>query len=183
MNTNIISQLNLAPREGNQGGTGTSETTFSTDGTIPAILKLPSSAQLCGVGGQKLSATFKVIACGRVTTGASFNVTIKMYFGTSLTPGSNTAIATTGAVSVATTSQNWRLEAVLTWDSTSNRINGWYAGHLGATVVTPTTITNAIASADPDGGTPLGFAVTFTLATGNASNTVNLDWFVIVGLD
>lgn len=182
---NIMSVPKVNARELNQGGTSTSETVFTSDGTIPVVLPLPSASQLCsaaGAGGQKPSIGFKVIATGRVFTNGTYNVTVKLLFGVSATVGSDTAIATTGVVSCATANYPWRIEATLVWDATSNKIGGWYQAYLNTTIVAPTVVTNVVTGADPDGNGTQGFVVSGTFGTGHASNLMYLDWFVLIPL-
>lgn len=195
MNNNVVAIPLVKPRELNQGSTSTTETAFTSDGTIPVILPLPTAligthqttwAANNNPGGQQMSIRFKVLACGRVTTGGAINVTVKLYAGVSATLGSDTAIATTGAVSVSTVSRNWQIEATLIWDSTSKRIDGWYAASLNGTVVANTVITNAVTGVDPvtqattTGVPPYGFVVSGTFGTGSASNAMYLDYFVLM---
>jgi hypothetical protein len=62
---------------------------------------------------------FKVKAGGRVTTGAATNLTIKLYYGFSATIGSNSAVFSSGAIAVNTTSANWWVECDLAFDADS----------------------------------------------------------------
>lgn len=188
MMNSIISMPPRIPRELNQGGTSTSEATFSSDGTLPVILPIPSGIldgttagtwAATGAGPARASSRFRAIAHGRCTSVSAGNVTVKMYYGTSLTPGSNTALASTGAVSV-TGSQNWMLEVLMIHDATSGILNGQYIGQLGATRVGPTTITAVPTSVNFNNNSTLGLTVTGTFGTGVATNALYLDWFVLV---
>lgn len=172
-NANTISIMNGKPREGNQGGTSTTETVFTTDGTTVVYVPLPTAGQL-GASGAPAS-RFMVRAWGRVVTAGTYNFTATLYYGTSATVASNTAIASSGTVSLASLTTNWFIDASLVWDGNSNRINGWSGNQVHTTNEDEVTIDNAITSADPDGDAARGFCVSFTFGTGAAGNTVNLD--------
>ena len=211
MNSNTISTMiggpGVGPREGNQGGTGSSETQVTFDGTNVVICPFPALSLLGthvttwaannNPGGPQPSIRFKVLAVGRTATGTTSNVTIKMYFGTSNTIGSNTAIATTGAVSLATAKSPWQIEVVGCYDADSKIIDGYYSTSLNGTRTGQTIITNAVTAVDPTTQpttkittttTPAftytvpayGFNITFTFGTGNAGNKFYLDWFVVM---
>lgn len=175
----------LKPRELNQGGTSTSETVFTSDGTNPIVLRFPTSEQLCSANGRG-ARRIAVRAGGRVTGGTTTNYTPQLQFGTSATPGSNTDIESGAAVAVNSTSGNWLIEWEGVVDAGSNKLDGFgrYAVHGSTrTVADWTQQDNAITTADPDGNGTLGFVVTGTFSSGNASNASYLDYFVLEVLD
>ena len=172
-NTNTFSIRNVKPRELNQGGTSTSATVFTSDGTIPVIAPLPVAGTLGAAGAP--ATIFKVRAWGRVVTVGTLNFTIFLQFGTSATAASNTDISNSGTVSLASLTTNWLVEAELVWDGDSNRINGYQRNQVHTTLEATAAIDNAITSADPDAGTALGFVVGGTFGTGNAGNKAYLD--------
>lgn len=167
------------PRELNQGGTSTSEVVFTSDGTIPVVLDLPSAGELASAAGTP-GVKFKVRAGGRVTGGTTTNYTPQLQFGTSATPGSNTDLESGGAVAVNSVSGFWFIEADLFWDTTSNQLDG-YARHMVSgstrTYTAAAACDNRISSADPDANGTQGFVVTGTFSSGNASNAAYLDFF------
>ncbi len=179
-NTNTVSNAlgNFKPRELNQGGTSTSETVFTTDGTIPVVCYLPTGAQLSGANPLKC-ARFWVRAWGRVVTSGTLNFTAQLQAGTSATAASNTDIEDSGTTSLASLTTNWSIDANLLWDGDSNRINGSGTTQVHTTLDAWTTIDNAITAYDPDGNTTLGFVVTGTFGTGAAGNKCYLDGFQI----
>lgn len=179
-NASVIAQATGKPRELNQGGTSTSKTVFSVDGTTPIIAYLPNTGQLAGGATTSgYSACFKVRAWGRVVTSGTLNFTVSLQYGTSLTASSNTDIEDSGATSLASLTTNWAIEATLVWDNDSQRINGNGWSQVHTTYDADTTIDNAITSADPTGTTAVGFVVAGTFGTGAAGNACYLDGFQI----
>lgn len=67
---------------------------------------------------------FNVIASGYLTTTNSTNVTLKLYQGTSLTPGSDNLLGTSGAIAQNTASAPWAIKAELLYDSVSGKLTG-----------------------------------------------------------
>ena len=168
------------PRELNQGGTSTTKTVFTTDGTIPVICYLPTAGQLSGANPLG-AARFAVRCWGRVVTSGTLNFTASLQAGTSATAASNTDIEDSGATSLASLTTNWSIDAELIWDGDSNRINGSGTTQVHTTLDAWTTIDNSITSYDPDAGTPLGLVVAGTFGTGAAGNKCYLDGFTIEG--
>ena len=183
----------------------TSATTSANNPTAsdPIVLPLPTGGQLAGTaassgtfnagtqvynaafttgdqGAQRRAVKFRVLAFGRVVTGTTSNFTVRIMYGVSGTVASNTAIATSGAVSLASLTTHWFMEAFLIYDAPSQRLDGYFSGQLHATTVSPTTLSNPITSVSLTGGATLGFVVTGTFATGNASNTSFLDGFYLI---
>ena len=173
-NTNTIATMNGKPRELNQGGTSTTETAFTTDGSTLVYVPLPSAAELTGANPQG-AARFKVRAWGRVVTSGTLNFTVALYYGTSATLASDTKIEDSGATSLASLTTNWFIECDLVWDGDSNRINGFGRTQVHTTFDAEATIDNAVTSADPDGNTAQGFLVSATFGTGAAGNKAYLD--------
>ena len=81
-NSNALAIMTGKPRELNQGGTSTSKTVFTVDGTEPVICYLPSSGQLSGANPLG-AARFCVRAWGRVVTAGSYNFTATIQYGNS----------------------------------------------------------------------------------------------------
>jgi len=170
--------MNRTPRELNQGGTGTSETVFTSDGTLPVICHLPAAAKLADANNVS-TAMFKVRAWGRVTGGTTTNFTVQLQYGTSATASSNTDIEASTARAVDSASHNWFIEAKLCWDTTSNKIQGCGHAMVANLYDVWAAADNAITSADPDADSEQGFVVTGTFSSGNASNVAVMDGFVL----
>ena len=177
-NANTFSTPELKPRELNQGGTSTSATVFSSDGTNPIFLPLPVAGTLGGPTPQPGS-RFTVRAWGRVTTAGTYNFTVFLQYGTSITAASNSDISNSGTVSLASLTTNWLIEAELVWDGTSNRLNGYQRNQVHTTLEATAAIDNAQTSVDPDAGTTRGFVCGATFGTGAAGNLAYLDGFQI----
>lgn len=179
-NASVIAQANGKARELNQGGTSTTKTVFTTNGTTPVICYLPNTGELAGGATTSgYSACFKVRAWGRVVTSGTVNFTVSLQYGTSATATSNTDIEDSGATSLASLTTNWAIECTLIWDNDSQVINGFGWSQVNTTKDAETTIDNQITSADPTGTTSVGFVVAGTFGTGAAGNACYLDGFQI----
>ena len=172
MNSNIFSQAQLLPST--DLGNATSATTFKDSaGTNPLLVYVKGSDAL-------KHKCFGVRAAGRCTPGASSNLTIAIQHGTSGTAGSNTTLATTGAVAAGTAATSFFLEAHFFWDDTSGRLMGSYHGFVHGTVVA-WTINTALTSSDPvtEGQ---AFAATGLWGTSDAGHVLILTTFEAFGL-
>ena len=177
-NPAVISQMNGAPRELNQAASSTTETVFTTDGTIPVVLPLPTAAQL---GGPNRSSMFRVRAWGMVSTAASLTFDVRLYYGTSTTVADNTLLVDSGTITIATTTTNWSIWADLVWDGNSDVINGRGGANVHLTSSGGTGyLMNQVTSADPDGDATRGFVVSGQFGTGNVGNTARLSGMQIV---
>lgn len=163
----------IAKRAATLVTSGTSAVAFVTaqDATKTASVYFPVTTQT----------TLRAIvrAWGRVSTGTSGNFLAKIQFGTSVTAGSNTDMATLAATTVASTG-NWEIESQVIWDSTTKKLRGRMIGIHGDT---PTLLASAVNTAVistvdlSTSGNGLTMAATF--GTGNAANTANLDGFTL----
>jgi hypothetical protein len=89
---------------------------------------------------------FKLRINGKVTTGASCNVTVAIQQGNSTTVTSGNTVATTGALAVNTTSANFQLECTCIWDSVTQKIQGIInESWVNATAVATAVVTNQVA--------------------------------------
>lgn len=171
-NTNTIY---VAPPALAGGGTGwaTTETAIklASATTKPCVAYVPGSNRMKGKA-------FRVRAVGHVTGGTTTNFTAKLYYGTSATLASDTAIATSGAVAVDSASHNFELVADLVWDATSKAMQGTFHGEVANTAVSRAALSNAVANADP-ATEGQGFLVSGQFSASNANNAVVLDELVI----
>lgn len=180
-NASVIRQMDGKPRELNQGGTGTSAIIFSTDGTIPVLLPLPSAGELAsGSGTTGRSSSFRVKAWGRVTGGTTTNYTVTLYYGTSLTAASNTVIEASTARAVDSADHLWEIECHLNVDAVSDKIQGTGESTVACLFDARAAINNIPTSVDVTGNGTLGFVVAGTFSSGNAANTAHLDGFQLI---
>lgn len=188
MQASVIARGQQLPsRELNQGGTGTAALVFldSTTATAPIVAKLNMGALSVSTG--KLCSAFKVTMGGRVTGGTTTSFTPTLYWGTSATTASNTAICTGAAVAVNSVSGTWYLEATLQIDQVSGKITGHFKNQVSGSTVTYTAeavITNVITSSSTPAlsfttNTAQGFVAAGTFSSGNAANVAYLDVFQI----
>lgn len=184
------SALLLPSAELNLGGTTTTENQFlikTATAGVPVTAALP-----CRIPGSSIlkNRPFFIRVGGRVTGGTSGNFTAALYYGNSATVGSNTKLATTGAINVNTAGGTWNLDVRCSWDSTSQTIRGQFSGYVYATVVAAAILSNSPTSVDlstePNLATASGtqnvLTVTGTFGSGNASNVAYVDWFEVMAL-
>lgn len=176
-NASTVSQSGQVPSAAL--GNATSETQFVDSAGNVLTCYLPLTLKLAQQDGK--FASFKVKAGGRVTTGTTSNWTPKLYWGNSSTIASNSGIAAPSAVSLASVSQTWHIEATCFWDTTSQRVNGWYQAQIGATTTAPTTLTTAQTSKDLSAGDSkaVGFSVTGVFGSTDAGNTAYVDYLTV----
>lgn len=192
-------QNNIAPNTNAQGTTETAVTLnanpFATalgitggGGAIP--LSVPSTQG--AVQGSSVAAgiwqsgrPFKLRAYGTVTTGATCNITIKLYqvsaavlaAATAATLANDTLLNSSGTFAVNTTSSNWEMEAQLQYDTTSKKLTGSIKWSAGGTFVAEAEI-SVLTSATASEG-ELNFLLSQTFSAGNAANTFQVQWFEI----
>ncbi len=173
-----IARLQVKPREGNQGGTSTTETIFTSDGTIPAVTYL-NPLQLTGASGATTGGAsyFQVCAYGRVVTAGSYTFLPQLYYGTSATVASNTSMGIVPVVTLATLTTNWKIVADCCYDGDSGRL---IAQTQHAIHTTTNQTGGSITGITSNNLTAQGFVVSFTFGTGNASNKVYLDGLDII---
>jgi hypothetical protein len=153
------------------GASSTAEFQFSKSSSR-YVLTLPGSSKC-------INRPIRIKAWGRVTGGTTTNFTVKLYSGSSATIGSNTSIATSGAIAVNSVSGNFWLEAEGVWDSTSDKFQGLFRGHINGTAVAAAILSSVTQpGADPstEGN---GLTVTGTFSASNASNAAILDGFEV----
>jgi len=173
-------------------GTSTTETSFSLNGitlgsavafaSAPAILQAPAQGQVVQYWDN--GRPFLFTAWGTCVTGASTNLTLKLYqCPATLLPGGSAplgvgsvsglnAVGASTARAVNTTTGKFLYRAILQWDSTSKLIHGQFSVEISDLVdvfAASTAVTTATAL-----DTELNFILSATLSSGNAANIVNL---------
>jgi hypothetical protein len=88
---------------------------------------------------------FKLRITGKITTGASCNLTVAIQQGNTTTVNASNSVATTGALAVNTTSANFQLECVCVWDGVGQKIQGAIlpSSWVNATAVAAAVLTNS----------------------------------------
>jgi len=155
-------------------GNATSETQFNGSNAALLTCIVPGTSKL-------KNRPFTVRVAGRVTGGTTTNFTLKVYWGTSSTIGSNTQLATSGAIAVNSASANFDVTLVLMWDATSQKIQGRFSGQMNNSLVAAAALSNAVSSVDLTAGetSTVGLTATGLFSASNASNTAIIDVFEI----
>lgn len=149
------------------GASSTSEISFSKAG-VNLTLPLDGS----NVFNKR---PFRIKVWGNTTTGASTNLTIKLYYGT-VAAGTN--IATSGAIAVNTTSANWYMSVLVNIDSVSKKLQGIIEdGWINATAIAGVTLTSGATAVDPSLENTNLFSASLTHSSSNAANLTIIDGF------
>lgn len=150
---------------------------------VPGVLVLSATAEAIAANPQNstialilpLSANqgleqipFDLVVSGYITTTNNGNITLKVYSGTSLTPGSNTQVATSGAIAVNTTSAPFFIRLQLIYDSVSGKLNGWFEGTLNNSLITKAAISNVITGIKDSTNPVLSFVLSGTSSAATA---------------
>ena len=179
------SAIPLPSAELNLGGTSTSQLNFLTTAASggvasgsPVMLRLPGSSVV-------KNRPFRVRAAGRCG-GTTNNFTAKINLGNNSTAGSNTNLATSGAIAMTAAGGTWELVMDCMWDSTSTKIQGKFNGRVGATAKTDTILADVTQTWDATTEYDLTstqttgvLTVSGTFATGSASNYAYCDVFEV----
>lgn len=134
---------------------GTSATILTNQLGGAAVLNVGAGQLVSGAAAQPSFAVnfdgtpFRLRINGKITTGASTNLTVAIQVGNSTTVVAGNTIATTGSLAVNTTSANFQLECVCIWDNVSQKLQGAISpmSWVNATAVSAAVLTgsNAVA--------------------------------------
>lgn len=130
-------------------------------------------------GGPCEQEEFDVVASGTLNLGTSSTVTIKLYVGTSTTPGSNTSIGSSGAVTAFSGKAGWKLRARLSYDTLSGKLQGTIQFVVNNNLVAEAAIPNVptgISNTTFNG--VINFVLSFTFGTGGTQVVVTHDFGV-----
>jgi hypothetical protein len=111
-----------------------------------ALISGPTAATTTGVVGANFDGhPFKVRLVGKITTGASCNVTtaIQLVLSPATTISSSNNIATQTSIAVNTTSANFFLEATVLWDNITQKVQGYQTGHINNSLLAVAALSNA----------------------------------------
>ena len=144
--------------------------------TQALVLSIPPSSQL-------EQRKFSIEASGYVSTGASSTVTINIKSGTSTTVGSDTTVATSGAITAFSGKTPWFMHIEAVYDSVSGKLTGFFNGSVNNVLVANTALSSvlsAITNVGAGQGAPvLNFVLSVAFGTGNAANTINVQEFAV----
>jgi|ERR1700690_1247137 len=126
---------------------------------------------------------FKLVVSGHAVSGTTSTLTVGALFTQGrpvATVASNgTAFMATSATSLASTNQNFFLEATLMYDSTSKTITGYYMGSIANTLIVLTAVTaTSLVSVDPVSENQF-FSLSVLFGTTSATNNCIIDEFEI----
>lgn len=174
-NTNTIAGMPTCSASGNV----TAETAFgiAPANTVRAFLAMPSFVSSSSLDGREIILRAGIL----VTTGASltYGPSIRLYSGgnTALTTFTNdTAIVTPTAFTIATATRMFTVEARLSWDVTTARLQGRYCFEVDTTFTNWVTLTAGLASGVANAAN-IQWCMTGIFGTTNAGNTAVLKYF------
>jgi len=128
--------------------------------------------------------SFRIRTFGRCQTTTNTTFAVNFYFGLSPVLANNTLIFLSGSQVVNALSSNFLIWLDLTWDSTSQVINGTGQGQIANNIVGPSTLQNTF-TADPNrdsntflqSGATYGFTLTGQFGGASAGNHAFMDDF------
>jgi len=122
----------------------------------------------------------RIAGIGNAGANAGQTVTFNLRQGTSLTPGSNNVIGTTGAAlaMAAGGAFNFNIEATVQWDPTSQIFTGWYTANIAYGATKQWTAPTAFTSVTSVTAALLSLSATVTLGNA-ASSTISVQEFVL----
>lgn len=115
----------------------------------------------------------RVVGTCTLNAGAANTLAINLYQGSSATLGSDVKVAGLTAGGAPSTSVNFILETVILWDSTSQKLGGYFSGQVGNTLTAAAALSNAATVT-----TTAGLTFVVSAVFGNAGGgTVNISEF------
>jgi hypothetical protein len=140
----------------------------TTASPVALVVSIPAGAILD-------KKVFDLVISGAIAAGAAGNVTMKVYSGTSTTPGSDTLLANSGAIAYAGAGgAPFFARLKLIYDSVSGKLGGTVAFLINNTVVAEVAISNVVTGITNTANPILSFAVSFTFSVANAANLVTV---------
>lgn len=160
-------------------GNVTAETAFGVApaNTVRAFVSMPSNIQNSTIDGRELLLRLGILVTGGTTT--NYTPSIRLYSGgnAALTTFTNdTAIATPAAFAVNTVTRMFTMQARLSWDVTTARLNGAFAFNIDTTFTTWATLTAGL-SAGVANASAILWCLTGLFSATNANNTAVLKYF------
>lgn len=140
--------------------------------TSPLLLSIPPSGPL-------EQRVFDILASGWLNTGASSTVTIKLYSGTSATPGSNTLLGSSGALTAFAGKAPWYFRATCVYDSNSGKLNGTIKFISNNQLVAEVVLSNVVSGLNNANNPVANFVISVQFGTGNAANQITVQDFAV----
>ena len=152
----------------NASGFPVQQTLLTTAETVIGNPASPTTlALICPIppGGVLEADPFDVVASGFLNIGTSSTVNIKLYSGTSLTPGSDTLLGASGAITAFAGKAPWYAKATLIYDSTSGKLQGSIKFMVNNTLVAEAAVSNVVTGLSSVNNPIANFVISFTFAT------------------
>ena len=176
MSSYLASEKALLPSTGSGNVITTAAVIKDNAGVNALTVAFPGSRQM-------QNRKFRMTVSGHAISGTTSTLTVSAYFTQgqpSTTVASNgTAFMATSATSLASTNQNFFLEATLMYDSVSQTITGYYMGSIANTLIVLTAVTaTSLVSVSPTSENQF-FSLSVLFGTTSATNNCIIDEFEI----
>jgi len=134
--------------------------------TIPLLCAIEPNANLEQI-------PFELNWSGYIKTAASMTVTLKLYQGTSLTPGSNSLMLTSGAITQNSATAPFFAYGKFVYDSVSGKLMGTVEYLINNTIVAKAAVSTVITTVNNVNNPVVVFCVSVTFSVANAANAIN----------
>lgn len=172
MNTSAAGALGPLPANQVVGNAANTVIVNPVVPTLPLQLQIPSLSPLEGQH-------FEIYASGMVNTGVSATVAISLYSGTSLTPGQNTLLASSGVLTAFAGAQNWYMQASAIFDSVSGLLSGTAKFFVAGQFVAEVAFTAGLTGVNNRNSPVANFLLSVQFGTANAANRITVQEFAV----
>jgi hypothetical protein len=150
-------------------GTSTAEAMVPNPATptLPLLVQVPSNSSL-------EQRVWEFESSGYIVTGGTTNVTLKLYSGTSLTPGSNTLMGSSGTVAQNSAKAPYWVHAKAVYDSVSGKIGGSVDFMINNTMVAAVAFSSALSAILDTNNPVLSLGISITCSGGFSTNAINV---------
>jgi hypothetical protein len=135
--------------------------------TLPLLVQIPSGTEL-------EQRSFGLEITGFIKTTGTANVTVKVYSGTSATPGSNTLLVSSGAIAQNSATAPFRVKGDMIFDSVSGKLTGSIGFLINNTLVAATAISNVVTGINYKNNPVASFGLSATFSAGFAGNAITV---------
>lgn len=141
---------------------------------VPLLVAIPSKS---GTEGKP----FTVSASGYINAAVAENVTVNLYAGSSLVPGNNTLLKSSGAQAYAAAAENpFYLKAKLIWDSVTGKLTGTVKFFINGVLVAEAAVANTVGGLSNVNNPVVQFALSVTFSVANAANQLTVNDFSVI---